>query len=294
MIVDGVGSYRSDVMEAFPASDTATPLARESESYYKFSGTTLECLKKVWMEPDRGFPQRRVLHHARPRRALQPRLDLHLRRLEQVRRADGAGALWPPRPGQASARTERRQAARAALGRRVQAALSCSTASNWEKQPCDAALGDLAWRTQDDTENVLLGAHRWLRETTGAKNLCMAGGVALNCVANGRVAREGGFENVWIQPRPATTASRSAAPITAGSKILKQRRDFVMDHSYVGRRYSDQEVGTSCRNSWCASRSTPCAARICRDTAKLLADQKVIGWFQDRSEFGRARSATAA
>ncbi len=55
MIVDGVGSYRSDVMESYPASDAATPLARESESYYKFSGTTLECLKKVWMEPDRGF-----------------------------------------------------------------------------------------------------------------------------------------------------------------------------------------------------------------------------------------------
>ena len=55
MIVDGVGSYRSDVMESFPASDAATPLARESESYYRFSGTTLECLKKVWMEPDRGF-----------------------------------------------------------------------------------------------------------------------------------------------------------------------------------------------------------------------------------------------
>src|SRR3954452_484016 len=55
MIVDGVGSYRSDVMEPYPPADTATPLARESESYYKFSGKTLECLKKVWMEPDRGF-----------------------------------------------------------------------------------------------------------------------------------------------------------------------------------------------------------------------------------------------
>ena len=55
MIVDGVGSYRSDVTEPFPDSDTATPLARESESYYKFSGKTIECLKKVWMEPDRGF-----------------------------------------------------------------------------------------------------------------------------------------------------------------------------------------------------------------------------------------------
>jgi hypothetical protein len=55
MIADGVGSYQSDVMESYPASDMATPLARESESYYKFKGSSLECLKKVWMEPDRGF-----------------------------------------------------------------------------------------------------------------------------------------------------------------------------------------------------------------------------------------------
>src|SRR3954447_5847162 len=55
MIVDGVGSYRSDVTEPYPESDTASPLARESESYYQFSGKSLECLKKVWMEPDRGF-----------------------------------------------------------------------------------------------------------------------------------------------------------------------------------------------------------------------------------------------
>src|SRR3954447_20992047 len=55
MVVDGVGSYASDVSEPYPSSDTATPLARESESYYKFSGAQLECLKKVWMEPDRGF-----------------------------------------------------------------------------------------------------------------------------------------------------------------------------------------------------------------------------------------------
>src|SRR3954452_15736409 len=55
MVVDGVGSYRSDVSEPYPASDTATPLARESESYYKFSGSSIECLTKVWMEPDRGF-----------------------------------------------------------------------------------------------------------------------------------------------------------------------------------------------------------------------------------------------
>ena len=55
MIVDGVGSYSSDVSERYPEADKASALARESESYYKFNGTTIECLKKVWMEPDRGF-----------------------------------------------------------------------------------------------------------------------------------------------------------------------------------------------------------------------------------------------
>ena len=59
---------------------------------------------------------------------------------------------------------------------------------------------DLAWCVQNETENVLLARARWLREITGARNLCIAGGVGLNCVANGRIAREAGFENVWIQP----------------------------------------------------------------------------------------------
>src|SRR6202048_907349 len=55
MIVDGVGSYQSDVVEPYPSADAATPLARESESYYKFNGSKVECLKKVWMGPERGF-----------------------------------------------------------------------------------------------------------------------------------------------------------------------------------------------------------------------------------------------
>ena len=71
---------------------------------------------------------------------------------------------------------------------------------DWETSPSIEHWKDLAWRVQDDTERVLLARARWLRETTGARNLCMAGGVALNCVANGRIAREAGFDNVWIQP----------------------------------------------------------------------------------------------
>ena len=67
---------------------------------------------------------------------------------------------------------------------------------------------DLAWQIQEDTEQVLLARARWLRETTGAKNLCIAGGVGLNCVANGKLARESGFENVWIQPAAGDDGNR--------------------------------------------------------------------------------------
>lgn len=115
----------------------------------------------------------------------------------------------------------------------------------------------------------------------------MAGGVALNCVANGRVAREAGFDNVWIQPAAGDDGIAIGCAYYGWLEILKQRRGFVMDHSYVGRRYSEKDVATELQKFLVriqvdAKRSDD----VCRDTARLLADQRVIGWFQDRSEFG--------
>lgn len=85
----------------------------------------------------------------------------------------------------------------------------------WEDSPAMQHWKDLAWRVQHDTEEVLLDRAIWLRRTTGAKNLCIAGGMALNCVANGRVVREAGFDNVWIYRRQATTELRSDVRTTA-------------------------------------------------------------------------------
>src|SRR6202048_4362209 len=107
----------------------------------------------------------------------------------------------------------------------------------WEGSPSMRHWEDLAWRGQDDTEKVLLARARRLRETTGAKNLCIAGGVALNCVANGRVVRESGFENVWIQPAAGGDGIAIGWAVCGYLEIMKQRRSFVMDHSFVGRRY---------------------------------------------------------
>ena len=101
---------------------------------------------------------------------------------------------------------------------------------------------DLAWRIQDDTERVLLERAKWLRETTGAKNLCMAGGVALNCVANGRIVREAGYENVWIQPAAGDDGIAIGCAYYGYLEILKKPRSFVMDHAFLGVAYKDEDA----------------------------------------------------
>ncbi|QWG11119.1 carbamoyltransferase [Bradyrhizobium sediminis] len=287
MIVDGVGSYQSDVMEPYPPTDTATPLARESESYYKFSGSKLECLKKVWMEPDRGFLSDEF-YNMPGLGALYSRASTYIfgdwnkcgelmglapyGRKEQVRQLLELtdGKLHVPH-----------------WTREFNQPYVMDGDEKWETSPSMRHWEDIAWRVQDDTENVLLARARWLRESTGAKNLTIAGGVALNCVANGRVAREAGFENVWIQPAAGDDGIAIGCAYYGWLEILKRRRAFVMDHSYVGRRYTDQDVSNAgakflVRIQTSAVRSDD----ICRDTAKLLAEQKVIGWFQGASEFG--------
>jgi hypothetical protein len=98
---------------------------------------------------------------------------------------------------------------------------------------------------QDDTENVLLARAKWLRETTGAKNLCIAGGVGLNCVANGRIAREAGFENVWIQPASGDDGIAIGCAYYGHVQLQGKPRMHVMEHAYLGRPYSDAEVETA-------------------------------------------------
>ncbi len=286
MIVDGVGSYRSDVIEPYPPADTAAALARESESYYKFDGSGIECLKKVWMEPERGFLSEEF-YNMPGLGALYSRASTYIfgdwnkcgelmglaphGRREQVRHLlelDG-GTLRVPH-----------------WGRDFNQPFLVDQGP-WEASHSMSHWEDVAWRVQDDTENVLLARARWLRETTGAQNLCLAGGVALNCVANGRLAREAGFDNVWIQPAAGDDGIAIGCAYYGYLEILKQRRRFVMEHAYVGRRYTEKDVEDAIarflvRIQINAARSED----ICRDTSRLLSEQRVIGWFQGPSEFG--------
>jgi carbamoyltransferase len=287
MIVDGVGSYQSDVVESYPPADTATPLARESESYYKFSGTKLECLKKVWMEPERGFLSSEF-YNMPGLGALYSRASSYifgdwnkcgeLMGLAPYGRKEQVGHLLELTDGTLQVphwTTDFKQP------------YIMDSGEKWETSASMRHWEDLAWRVQDDTENVLLARARWLRETTGAKNLTIAGGVALNCVANGRVAREAGFENVWIQPAAGDDGIAIGCAYYGYIEILKQRRGFVMEHSYVGKIYPERDIQAATRKFLVRIQTSAVRSDdICRDTAKLLAEQRVIGWFQGGSEFG--------
>ena len=147
---------------------------------------------------------------------------------------------------------------------------------------------DIAWRVQDDAEKVLLRARDWLRETTGAKNLVHRGRRRAQLRgqradrARGRISTTSGFNR-----RPAMTASRSAAPITAIWRCRNKPRNYVMNHAYIGVAYKDEEVDG--RRQQAAGASAGAAKRsenICAETAKLLSEGNVFGWFQGRSEFG--------
>ena len=124
-------------------------------------------------------------------------------------------------------------------------------------------------------------------ETTGAKNLCLAGGVALNCVANGKIAREAGFENVWIQPAAGDDGIAIGCAYYGHLEILKKPRSFVMNHAFLGVGYKEKHVqkATSKGLARIGTKRTV-SGNICADTAKVLAEGKVVGWFQGRSEFG--------
>lgn len=287
MIVDGVGSYRADVMETFPDSDAASPFARESESYYTFKGSQLDCIKKVWMEPARGFLSEEF-YNMEGLGALYSRVSTYvfgdwnkcgeLMGLAPYGRRDQFKPLMHIEGGKLRI---------PAWTADFDKPYVMDSGEKWETSPAMRHWEDVAWRVQDDTEKVLLARARWLRETTGATNLCIAGGVALNCVANGRIAREAGFENVWIQPASGDDGIAIGCALYGYLEILKKPRAFEMKHSFVGKAYSEESVRQATERFLVRIQiSAVRSDNICRDTAKLLADQRVIGWFQGRSEFG--------
>ena len=149
---------------------------------------------------------------------------------------------------------------------------------------------DLAASIQAVTEEVVLRLTRSLASETGAENLCLAGGVALNCVANGKVLRDGKFKRIWIQPAAGDAGGALGAALAAYHIYKGERREVDnrldgMNGAYLGPAFDDDDS---------AGRLTAAGARFARlddgaliaRTAADLADGKALGWFQGRMEFG--------
>jgi carbamoyltransferase len=168
---------------------------------------------------------------------------------------------------------------------------------------------DLARSVQDITEEVMLKMARFAHRETGLPDLCLAGGVALNCVGNGRLLREGPFDNIWIQPaagdaggalgtalglwhryldKPRVSAEQSGAWERAsadGVPSAQRRYADGMQGSFLGPRFTDDEIGRFLASNGYLARRLD-GGDLAAEVARLLAEEKVVGLFQGRMEFG--------
>ncbi|ORJ62363.1 carbamoyltransferase family protein [Geothermobacter hydrogeniphilus] len=149
---------------------------------------------------------------------------------------------------------------------------------------------DLARSIQVVTEEAVLRMGHHVHQETGSPHLCMAGGVALNCVANGRLLREGPFEKIWVQPASGDAGAAVGAALfgwyVAHDKERKVQGGLdSMSGSYLGPDYSEEAIGTIL-DKYQAPRQRLEEASLLKRTAELLASGHVVGWFQGRMEFG--------
>lgn len=149
---------------------------------------------------------------------------------------------------------------------------------------------DIAASVQEVTEDIVLSVATTLHKETGSENLCLAGGVALNCVANGRLQREGPFENIWIQPAAGDAGGALGCALSAwyeytGQPRIAQSASDRMRGGYLGPRFSNHEARTALETLG-ANYEELEDDELYPRLAKILADEQVVGWFQGPMEFG--------
>jgi carbamoyltransferase len=146
---------------------------------------------------------------------------------------------------------------------------------------------DIAHSLQKVLEESVQELTYWLYEKTGMENLCLAGGVALNCVMNARIRDNGPFKKIWVQPAAGDAGTSLGAALWIDNqeraKKNEGKRIYAMEHAYLGPQYSDDEIENFLKWSKVPYRRMD---DVSKETAEILMQDKVIGWFQGRMEFG--------
>ena len=150
---------------------------------------------------------------------------------------------------------------------------------------------NIARSIQDVTEEVVLRMGRFAQKETGCYNICMAGGVALNCVANGRLLRDGPFKNIWVQPASGDAGGALGAALAVwhmfyGGKRQVNNKSDAMQGTYLGPSFTNEEISGFLKSYDYPMEFYDKSSNRSRKIAELIADQKVIGLFQGRMEFG--------
>jgi carbamoyltransferase len=150
--------------------------------------------------------------------------------------------------------------------------------------PLEAKHYDIASSLQVVLEENVLEICKWLHDATGADDLCMAGGVALNCVMNARLRERGPFKRIWVQPAAGDAGTALGAALWTDVKVRgTDERAWTMDHAFLGPEASDDEIEGFLKWTKAPYRRLN---DVAEETADILAQDKVIGWCQGRMEFG--------
>ena len=150
---------------------------------------------------------------------------------------------------------------------------------------------DLALAIQKVSEEIILKMARETKRLTGSKHLCLAGGVALNCVANGKLIREGLFDDIWIQPAAGDAGGALGAAYAAYHIYFNKERNGssgtdIMEGSYLGPRFTDDDITLAAKKRKAVYTYFSDFDALCVKTAEIIDQGNVVGWFQDRMEWG--------
>jgi carbamoyltransferase len=147
-------------------------------------------------------------------------------------------------------------------------------------------FADIAASIQKVTEEILIKVANYLYQKTKLKKLCMAGGVALNCVANYKILRETSFEEIFIQPSAGDSGAALGAALYVWHCLLNKPRKFILNHAYWGKDYSCKEIKNFLDREGIKYKEYNNEDSLADYVVDALTNQKIIGWFQDRFEWG--------
>ncbi len=150
-------------------------------------------------------------------------------------------------------------------------------------EPVEDQHQDIAASAQAVLEEIVISLAQHAKRTTGKNRLCMAGGVALNCVANGKVYKERIFDEIFVQPAAGDDGGALGAAYYVNHHVLRERRRFVMHTANVGPTVDDKAIERALEISKVPFRKSD---NICREVAQALSEGKIVGWYQGRMEFG--------